>query len=124
MPLAPGIRIGPYELIAPLGAGGMGEVHRARDHRLGRDVALKTLPPVFARDPERLERFEREARAAGQLQHPGIAMLFDVGTHDGTPYLVSELVEGETLRVALRGGALTPPRAVEIACQLASALAA
>src|SRR4029079_7611849 len=101
MSIGPGIHIGPYELIPRLGAGGMGEVFRARDHRLGRDVALKTLPATFARDPERLERVEREARAAGALQHSGIAMVFDVGTHEGQPYIVSELVEGETLRAAL-----------------------
>ncbi len=124
MSLVAGTRIGPYEILAPLGAGGMGEVFRARDRRLGRDVALKTLPPAFAEDPERLERFEREARAAGALQHPGIVTVFDVGTHEGRPYIVSELVEGETLRAALRDGPLAPRRALEIGVALADALAA
>ena len=124
MSLATGTRIGPYEVLAPLGSGGMGEVFRARDTRLGRDVALKTLSPTFAQDPERLERFEREARAAGSLQHPGIVTLFDVGSHEGRPYIVTELVEGGSLRAALGGGALRPARAVEVALALAEALAA
>ena len=124
MSLELGTRIGPYEILAPLGAGGMGEVYRARDARLGRDVALKTLPPSFASDRERLDRFEREARAAGALQHPGIVMVFDVGTHEGRPYIVSELIEGENLRAKLRNGALPPRQALEIAVALAQALGA
>jgi hypothetical protein len=124
MSLASGTRIGPYEVLAPLGSGGMGEVFRARDTRLGREVALKTLPPAFAQDRERLERFEREARTAGSLQHPGIVTVFDIGTHEGRPYIVSELVEGESLRVLIQRGALKPARALEIATALAEALAA
>src|SRR6266571_3618229 len=98
MPLLAGTRIAHYEVVAPLGAGGMGEVYRARDPRLRRDVAVKVLPGDFARDPERLRRFEIEARAAGQLNHPNIVAVFDLGTQDGIPFVVSELVEGETLR--------------------------
>jgi serine/threonine protein kinase len=94
-------RLGPYEIVAVLGAGGMGEVYRARDTRLGRDVALKILPTSFARDPARLRRFELEARAAGALNHPNILAIYDLGVHDGAPYLVSELLEGETLRQRL-----------------------
>ena len=124
MSIATGTRIGPYEVLALLGSGGMGEVFRARDSRLGRNVALKMLPPAFARDRERLERFEREARAAGALQHPGIVTVFDVGTHEGVPFIVSELIEGESLRAVLQRGAMKPARAVEIAIALAEALAA
>jgi hypothetical protein len=124
MTIAVGTRIGPYEVFGPLGAGGMGEVYRARDTRLGRDVALKTLPASFAADRERLERFEREARAAGSLQHPGIVTVFDVGTHEGRPYIVSELVEGENLRLRLRHGALPARRAIEVGIAVARALAA
>src|SRR5271167_2272777 len=98
MPLAPGTRFGPYETTAPIGAGGMGEVYRARDTRLGRDVAIKVLPASFSNDPERLRRFEQEARAAGALNHPNVLAIYDIGTHDGPPYLVTELLEGETLR--------------------------
>ncbi len=124
MALAPGTQIGPYEIVAPLGAGGMGEVYRARDSRLDRDVALKTLPRAFSDDPERLERFAREARAAGALQHPGVVMVLDVGAHEGVPFIVSELVEGGTLRQALADGPLSPRRAMDLAIQLAEALAA
>jgi len=98
MPLSAGDRLGPYEVLGLLGAGGMGEVYRARDPRLGRDVAAKVLPEEVARDPERLSRFEREARAVAALSHPNILTVFDVGTHEGTPYVVTELLEGETLR--------------------------
>ena len=102
MGLAAGDRLGPYEILAPLGAGGMGEVYRARDTRLGREVAVKVLPGrASPRDAERLRRFEQEARAAGGLDHPNIAAVYDVGRHDGTPYVVSELLEGETLRARL-----------------------
>ena len=98
MPLSAGARLGPYEILAPLGAGGMGEVYRARDPRLKRDVAVKVLPFTFSADPERLARFEQEARATAALNHPNILAVYDVGQHDGSPYIVSELLDGETLR--------------------------
>src|SRR6204780_4019820 len=98
MALTAGTRIGPYEILSPLGAGGMGEVYRARDTRLGRDVAIKVLPASFSADPERLRRFEQEARAAGALNHPNILAIYDIGTDEGAPFLVTELLEGETLR--------------------------
>jgi serine/threonine protein kinase len=90
MALTSGTKIGPYEILAPLGAGGMGEVYRARDTRLGRDVAIKVLPEGLARDAERLRRFETEARAVATLNHPNILSIHDIGTHEGAPYLVSE----------------------------------
>lgn len=122
MALASGTRVGPYEILAPLGAGGMGEVYRARDTRLGRDVAIKVLRPAAAGDPKRLHRFEQEVRAAGQLNHPNILAIFDVGTHEGVPFLVSELLEGQTLRERLKDGGLGPRRAVEFAAQIAQGL--
>src|SRR3989442_4431635 len=106
MMLPVGTKLGPYEIIAPLGAGGMGEVYRARDTRLGRDVAVKVLPSTFSADADRLHRFEQEACAAGALNHPNILSIYDVGTHDGSPYVVSELLEGETLRQRIGGTAL------------------
>jgi eukaryotic-like serine/threonine-protein kinase len=124
MPLATGLKLGPYEIVAPIGAGGMGEVYRARDPRLGRDVAVKVLPAAFARDRERLQRFEHEARAAGALNHPGIVAIYDVGTSDGVPFLVSELLEGESLRSLIQTGAVPPRRAAEMTIQAAQALAA
>src|SRR5512141_198227 len=124
MSLAAGSRLGPYEIVTPIGAGGMGEVYRARDPRLGRDVAIKVLPASFSRDPDRLRRFEQEARAAGVLNHPNILAIHDVGTHDGSPYVVSELLEGETLRARLAGGALAPRKAISYALQIAHGLAA
>ncbi|HET7498800.1 MAG TPA: protein kinase [Candidatus Eisenbacteria bacterium] len=122
--LAPGTRLGPYEIVAPLGAGGMGEVYRARDPRLGREVAVKVLPRAFASDPDRQRRFEAEARAAGALNHPNIVTLFDVGATDGTPYLVTEVLEGETLRALLSRGPLAPARAAALLGQAALGLAA
>src|SRR3990167_964471 len=97
MPLVPGSRLGPFEIVAPLGAGGMGEVYRARDTRLDRTVAIKVLPENLANDPRFRERFDREARAISQLTHPHICTLHDVGEDAGTAYLVMELLEGETL---------------------------
>ena len=122
MPLAPGTRVGPYEILAPLGAGGMGEVYRARDPRLSRDVAIKFLPAGLAQDQDRLRRFEHEARAAGALNHPNLLTVFDVGSHDGSPYLVSELLEGETLRQALATGPLSLRKAIDQAAQIARGL--
>jgi len=124
MALAPGTHLGPYEIIAPLGAGGMGEVYRARDTRLERTVAIKVLPQAFAKDAERLRRFETEARTIATLNHPNILSIHDVGTQDGTPYLVSELLEGHSLRQELVGGALPLRRAVEYGTQIAQGLAA
>ena len=124
MSLAPGTRLGPYEVTAPLGSGGMGEVYRARDTRLGRDVAIKVLPAEYAADADRLRRFEQEARAASALNHPNILVVHDVGTHEDAPYLVTELLEGATLRDRLAGGALPPGKAIELAVQIASGLAA
>jgi len=124
MTLVAGTRLGPYTVVAPLGAGGMGEVYRARDPRLGREVAVKVLPAAFAGAPDRLRRFEQEARAAGQLNHPNLLAVYDVGTHEGSPYIVSELLEGETLRERLLGTALPVRKAVEYALQIARGLAA
>jgi eukaryotic-like serine/threonine-protein kinase len=124
MPLTTGTKIGPYEILSPLGAGGMGEVYRARDTRLGRDVAIKVLPESMARDPERLRRFETEARAVAALNHPNILSVHDVGTHNGTPYLVSECLEGQSLRQELSHGALPLRRLVEYGTEIAHGLAA
>ncbi len=124
MPLQAGARLGPYEVLSPLGAGGMGEVYRARDSRLGREVAIKVLPDALRSDPDRLRRFEQEARAASALNHPNVLGVLDVGTDDGVPYVVSELLEGETLRERLRVGGLTRFKAVEYAVQIALGLAA
>jgi Tol biopolymer transport system component len=122
--LVSGSRLGPYEILAPLGAGGMGEVYRAKDPRLGREVAIKVLPPSFSTDADRLRRFEQEARAAGILNHPNITAVYDIGSVDDAPYVVTELLEGETLRSALSGGALAPRRAIDYAVQIARGLAA
>jgi eukaryotic-like serine/threonine-protein kinase len=124
MSLLAGARLGPYEVLAPLGAGGMGEVYRARDTRLGRDVAIKVLPDDVANDPKALARFESEARAVAALSHPNILALFDVGEANGIHYTVTELLEGETLRVALRQGAFPIRRALEVSQQIAEGLAA
>ena len=121
--MQPGSRIAHFEVVSLLGAGGMGEVYRARDTRLGRDVAIKVLPAAFASDPERLRRFEQEARAVAALSHPNVLALYDVGTFEGSPFIVSELLEGETLRERLESGGLTVRKAVEIAVQIAQGLA-
>ena len=124
MSLAPGLRLGPYEILSPLGAGGMGEVYRARDTRLQRDVAVKVLPSSWAADPDRLSRFDQEARAAAALNHPNITAVHDIGQHDGAPFIVSELLDGESLRAALARGALPARQAITYAAQIASGLAA
>ena len=123
-PLSPGVRVGPYELGGSLGAGGMGEVFRAKDTRLQREVAVKVLPASFALDPARQRRFEQEARAVAALDHPNILVVHDVGTHESQPYIVTELLDGESLREKLREGRLPPRKAVEIAIQVARGLAA
>jgi serine/threonine protein kinase/tetratricopeptide (TPR) repeat protein len=122
MPLVAGKKLGPYEIVAPLGAGGMGEVYRARDTRLERTVAIKILPPQFASDPVRRQRFEREARAASALNHPSICHLYDVGDQDEIPYLVMEFLEGETLGERLRTGALPVADSLKIGIQIAEGL--
>ena len=122
MALSPGTRLGPYQITDPLGAGGMGEVYRARDTRLGRDVAIKVLPPHLTSDPERRSRFEREARTASALNHPHICTLHDVGREGDTDYLVMELVDGETLADRLARGALPPAETLRIGAQVADAL--
>ena len=111
-----GTRLGPYEIVAPLGAGGMGEVYGARDTRLGREVAIKVLPPGLAEDPEALSRFEREARAVAAINHPNILALHDVGTDNGVAHAVMELLEGETLRKRLQSGPPPPARSSSGAC--------
>jgi eukaryotic-like serine/threonine-protein kinase len=121
MPLAPGSQLGPYEITAPLGAGGMSEVYRARDRLLNRDVAIKVLPS-FLSDPDRLRRFELEARAEAALNHPNILAVFQMGTYEKVPYLVTELLEGETLRAQLLLGAIPIRKAVEYAQQIARGL--
>jgi eukaryotic-like serine/threonine-protein kinase len=125
MALASGTKLGPYEIQSPLGAGGMGEVYRARDTRLNRDVAVKILPASFSADPERLQRFAQESRAAAALNHPNILSIYDIGEANGAPYVVSELLEGETLRDRLRNGPLSSTRkAIDYAQQTARGLAA
>jgi len=124
MPLAAGDRLGPYEIIAPIGAGGMGEVYRARDPRLDRDVAIKVLPAEVSGDPQALARFEREAKAVAALSHPNILAIFDVGSAEGRNYAVTELLEGETLRVRLNSGALPWRKAAELGTAIAEGLAA
>ena len=124
MPLTPGTKLGPYEIAAPLGAGGMGEVYRARDSRLGRDVAIKALPADFAQDPERLSRFEREARLLASLSHPNIAGIHGLEEVSGHRYLVLELVEGETLAERLARGPLPLDEAIEACRQIAAGVEA
>ncbi len=124
MTLSQGTRLGPYEVVALLGAGGMGEVYRARDSRLGREVAIKVVLPGIARVPERLRRFEQEARAAGALNHPNILAIYDFGTHEGAPYMVSELLEGQTLRARLVESRLALRKVMDYALQVAAGLAA
>src|SRR6185503_21273555 len=124
MTLSLGTKLGPYEILAPLGAGGMGEVYRARDPRLGRDVAVKVLPRAVSGDPERQQRFEAEARAVGALNHPNIVTMYDVGVEGGIPYLVTEVLEGENLRALIDRGPLPARKAVQIVVQVARGLSA
>src|SRR5713101_4133941 len=124
MPLAAGAKLGPYEILAPIGAGGMGEVNRARDTKLKRDVALKVLPAAFARDPERMARFQREAELLASLNHPNIAIIHGLVESDGQRALVMELVPGETLGARIKRGAMPESEALPIALQIAEALEA
>src|SRR2546425_3006419 len=124
MVLTSGTKLGPYEVSGAIGAGGMGEVYRARDPRLHREVAVKILPASLSSDRERLHRFEQEARAAAALNHPNILAVYDIGTQDGSPYIVSELLEGESLRERLRSGALSLRKVADYALQIARGLAA
>src|SRR6516164_8983294 len=117
MGIQPGLSFGPYEIVSPLGAGGMGEVYRARDSRLNRDVAIKVLPLNFAADPDRRARFEREAQTIASLSHPNILAIFDTGIHDGQLFIVTELLQGETLREHV--GQLPIRKAIEIGAQIA-----
>src|SRR5579863_9370609 len=119
MPLTSGTQVGPYTIQSPLGAGGMGEVYRARDTRLGREVALKVLPESFSRDADRLRRFEQEARAVAALNHPNILAIHDIGEQNGAPFIVSELLEGNTLRAELEHGALPSRKTSDYAVQIA-----
>jgi serine/threonine protein kinase/Tfp pilus assembly protein PilF len=123
MPLDAGSRLGPYEIIAPLGAGGMGEVYRARDPRLGRDVAIKVVPEAATADSDRLRRFEQEARAVAALSHPNVLAIFDIGT-GSLPFLVTELLEGETVREIVERGPIPVPRTIELCLQLVAGLSA
>ena len=124
MALTSGTKLGPYEIQSTLAAGGMGEVYRARDARLNRDVAIKILPASFSSNPDRLQRFVQESRAAAALNHPNILSIFDIGEDRGAPYVVSELLEGETLRDRLRNGPLTSRKAIDYAQQIVRGLAA
>src|SRR5437764_8905611 len=119
MRLSAGDKLGPYEILAPIGAGGMGEVYRARDPRLERDVAVKVVPDRFAQDPQALARFVRETKAVAALSHPNVLAIFDAGTDSGVSYAVTELLEGETLRQRLERGAVPWREAVEIGIALA-----
>src|SRR6266852_3100167 len=122
MPLAPGIQLGPYEITAPLGAGGMGEVYRAKDTRLDRTVAIKILPAHLSSDPVSKQRFQREAKTISSLNHPHICVLYDIGSQDGVDYLVMECVEGETLAKRLEKGPLPLDQALKYSAQIADAL--
>ena len=124
MALPAGTRLGPYEILSPLGAGGMGEVYRARDERLKRDVAIKVLPAAVSDDPDRLCRFEHEAQTAGALNHPNITAVYDIGQHEGAPYIVQELLKGKTLRERITGGPLPAHKATDYGIQIAQGLAA
>src|SRR3954451_9525302 len=124
MALTTGKKLGPYEIQNPIGAGGMGEVYSAHDSRLNRTVAVKILPAMFSADRERLNRFSQEARAAAALNHPNILSIYDIGEDAGAPYIVSELLEGETLRERLRSGSLPLRKAIDYALQIAHGLAA
>src|SRR5438552_3258837 len=121
--LPSGFRVGPYEILSLLGSGGMGDVYRRRDTVLGREVALKVLPPEFTADAERLSRFQQEARLASSLNHPNIVTIYGVGTDDGISYIAMELVTGQTIAALLEQGSLPLDRAVNVAAQTAEGMA-
>src|SRR5262245_54960170 len=123
MSVVAGSRLGPYEVLSPIGSGGMGDVYKARDTRLGRSVALKVLRPQVAEDPELRRRFEQEARAVSHLNHPGIAAVFDIGRHNDRDFIVMEFVDGETLSARVKRGPLPLELALRIAIDIAEALA-
>src|SRR5213083_40096 len=122
--ISPNTTIAQYTIVSKIGEGGMGEVYRARDTKLGRDVAIKVLLAAFSENNERLRRFEQEAQASGALNHPNILSIFHIGTHEGAPYVVSELLEGETLRERMAGSALPQRKAIDYGLQIAKGLAA
>src|SRR6476659_7038820 len=124
MPLAPETHLGRYKIRAQIGAGGMGEVYRAHDPAINRDVAIKVLPSEFSNEQDRLRRFEQEAQAAGALNHPNILAIYDVATSNGSTYVVSELLEGETLRTILQSGPLSSRKVIDYGLQVAHGLAA
>src|SRR5690348_4726973 len=120
--VGPGTKLGPYEITSPLGAGGMGEVYRARDTRLGRDVAIKVLPQHLSTNPDLKARFEREAKAISALSHPHICHLYDIGSQDGTDFIVMELLDGETLAQRIQRGAVPLTEELKIGEEVAEAL--
>jgi serine/threonine protein kinase len=122
--ISPNTKFEHYTIVSKIGEGGMGEVWRARDSKLGREVAIKVLPAALSADKDRLARFEQEAQAAGALNHPNILVIYHIGTHDGTPYIASELLEGESLRERMAGNALPQRKTVDYALQLTRGLAA
>src|ERR1700678_2675833 len=124
MPLSAGIRLGPYEILAPIGAGGMGEVWKARDTRLKRSVAIKVLPEDLGASPERRQRFEQEAKAIAALNHPNIVAIHDVDSEEGRAFLVQELVDGDSLRVVIDRGGLPLRQALDLSAQIADGLSA
>src|SRR5262245_18962045 len=123
MALTSGTRLGPYEVLSPLGAGGMGEVYRARDVKLGRDVAIKVLPADLASDPSRLKRFAKDARSASSLNHPSIVTIYEIGQADSVNYIAMELVEGKTLRELVAAGSLPIRKLLQVGTQMAEGLA-
>src|SRR5580765_4505066 len=124
MSISPNTTLAHYTIVSKIGAGGMGEVYRARDTRLDREVAIKLLPPEVANDSDRLQRFEQEARATSALNHPNILTVYDIGTHEGSPYIVAELLSGEELRNQLNDGVLSERKAIDYAQQIAQGLGA